>query len=103
MGEFAAVRVLIDALLFPADIVKVVLTYRGVFGSSPHLLRPRTFNEKLQRAKLFNRNARYTRFADKIAVREYVRERVGAEVLTKVFWIGTILPTRGSSHCQRSS
>ena len=90
-GEYVLLRALIDALLFPSDIGKVLAAYSRVFGSLPQLLRPRTFNEKLQRSKLFNRKESYTRFADKVAVRDFVRKRVGAEVLTKVFWIGTEL------------
>ncbi len=91
MRELAAGRLVIDALLFPSDVAKVRNTYREAFGVYPRLLRPQTLNEKLQHSKLFNRKPRYTRFADKVAVREFVRDRVGPEVLTRVFWVGTDL------------
>jgi hypothetical protein len=84
-------RMGIDALLWPADAVTARRGYYRAFGSMPRLLRPRTFNEKLQHSKLFRRKPLHTVLADKIAVRSYVSERVGAEVLTKLYWTGTDL------------
>jgi len=78
-------RTLIDALFLPSDIDKVRGTYSDIFGSFPCLLHPRTFNEYIQRAKLFNRKVRYTQFADKIAVRDFVQERVRSEILTELY------------------
>jgi hypothetical protein len=80
-------RRVIDALLLPSDIAKVRRLYTWKCGSPPRLLSPYTFNEKVQRSK-FHRRSRHARLADKLAVREFVRERVGAEVLTRVFWSG---------------
>jgi TupA-like ATPgrasp len=91
LRRFAAGRLLVDALLFPSDIAKARNTYHDVFGVYPRLFRPQTLNEKLQHSKLFSRKARYTVFADKVAVRDFVRDRVGPEVLTQVFWVGTDL------------
>lgn len=91
-------RQVVDALLLPSDIVTVRRAYASVFGSPPRLLRPRTFNEKLQHAKVFKRKARHTRFADKIAVRAFVSERVGQHVLTQLFWIGTDLDAARREH-----
>jgi TupA-like ATPgrasp len=67
--------------------------YRRAFNRGPRLLRPRTFNERLQRAKLFSRKARHIVYADKIAVRDYVKQRVGSHVLSKLYWTGTDLRT----------
>ena len=89
IAQFPAGRCLIDLVLWPSDVWKVCSTYRRAFDRGPHLLRPRTFNERLQRAKLFSRQARHIVYADKIAVREYVAAKVGAQHLTQVFWIGT--------------
>jgi hypothetical protein len=88
-GKTAAGRALVDAVLYPADIYKVVTQYKDTFGHYPRLLRPRTFNEWLQTGKLLRRRKRYKQFADKLRVREFVRERVGEEVLTKIYWSGT--------------
>lgn len=49
---------------------------------------PITFNQKLQWLKLYDRNAEYTRFADKYAVRSYVAERIGETFLNDVYFIG---------------
>jgi hypothetical protein len=67
------------------------VTFRGTFGHYPRLFSPETFNEWLQASKLFRRKRRYTLFADKLRVRDFVRERVGDHVLTKIHWSGSDL------------
>ena len=42
---------------------------------------PKTFNEKLQWLKLYNRKPEYTIMADKIKAKEWVAERIGAEYI----------------------
>jgi hypothetical protein len=42
---------------------------------------PRTYGEKVQFRKLYGNHAFYGRLADKVLVREYVKERVGEDVL----------------------
>lgn len=84
-------RVLIDLLFLPSDIIKIGSQYRATFGTYPNIFRPKTFNEHLQRSKLFNRKAIYTDFADKIEVRKYVAERIGEKYLTNLIWTGTNL------------
>ncbi len=81
-------RQAIDVLRLPSDVAKSCKLYRAQFGKLPSFFRPRTFNEKLQQKKLFRRRAHYPIFADKIAVRDFVRERVGPDVLTKIYWVG---------------
>ncbi len=103
MREHATGRLLIDALLFPSDVAKVRRSYHEIFGKYPRLLRARTLNEKMQRSKLVSRKARYTCFADKVAVREYVRERVGPDVLTKCSGSAPIWRTLGASPCLNDS
>src|ERR671933_2766942 len=82
-------NVIVDILLWPSDCLKIHRKYRQVFGQKPKLLFPQTFNEKLQHRKLFCRQSIHTVFADKIAVRDYVKQRLGSDVLTKIYWIGT--------------
>lgn len=43
------------------------------------LEKPRTFNEKIQWLKLYDRNPLYTQLVDKYAVKQWVAERVGEE------------------------
>jgi hypothetical protein len=45
---------------------------------------PRTFNEKVRYRMATDRRPILTVFADKVAVREYVREKVGEHVLTRL-------------------
>ncbi|MCS3672014.1 hypothetical protein GGQ21_002684 [Salinibacter ruber] len=53
----------------------------------PDVTDPESFNEKILRRKLFTQNNLFYRVADKVEVREYVREKVGEEVLNEVFII----------------
>jgi hypothetical protein len=62
--------------------------YRQVFGVGPRILRPQTFNEWVIRRMLFARDARLRICVDKQAVRDYVRGRVGAQVLPERLLIG---------------
>ena len=95
-GRYLIGRMIVDLLLWPSDFLAVRRQYASFFGRPPKLLCPKTFNEKLQRNKLFRRRSRYTLFADKIAVRDYVKQRVGSRVLSKLYWTGTDLRTVSS-------
>lgn len=65
---------------------RILNHYRYLHGSFPNLLNPKTFNEKIVKAMLFDRNEQLTLFADKYLVREYVSNVLGgAEHLTKVY------------------
>ena len=55
--------------------------YRTYFGKSLDLKNPRTFNEKLQWLKLYDRKPLYTQMVDKYAVRRYIEEQIGGEYL----------------------
>lgn len=48
-------------------------------GRRLHLRNPKTFNEKLQWLKLYNRRPEYTRMVDKLAVKDYVAALIGSE------------------------
>lgn len=48
-------------------------------GSLPDLKNPKTYNEKLQWLKLYNRNPLYTRLVDKYEVKEFVSDCVGEQ------------------------
>ena len=65
----------------------VMYDYHRKFGRWPHLWRPRRFTEKLQVIKLRASDARCTMLTDKVAVRHYVRERVGAQYLTGLYGV----------------
>ena len=59
---------------------RVLRTYRHTHGHFPHLFPPRTYNEKIQYRKLFDRRPYLTRTSDKLAVRAYAREKLGLDL-----------------------
>ena len=50
-------------------------------GEDLYLNNPKTFNEKLQWLKLYDRKPEYTMMVDKYKVREYIKEKLGKEYL----------------------
>lgn len=63
------------------DKLYLQICYRVKTGKKLDLKEPRTFNEKLQWLKLYNRKPEYTMMVDKYKVREYVREKIGEEYI----------------------
>lgn len=57
------------------------LLYRFKMGHRLDLNHPKTFTEKLQWLKLYNRRPEYTRMVDKYAVKEYVADIIGDEYI----------------------
>ena len=55
--------------------------FKAVMGKELNLNNPRTFNEKLQWLKLYNRNPRYMLMVDKYKVRDYIAEKLGKQYL----------------------
>ncbi len=55
--------------------------FKAVMGAELDLENPKTFNEKLQWLKLYNRKPEYTVMADKYAVRQYIAEKLGEQYL----------------------
>ena len=66
---------------FLNDEYFVRFQYRAMLGKKLDLLSPIDFNEKLQWLKLHYRNPLMVTCADKWAVREYVKERIGEKYL----------------------
>lgn len=57
----------------------ICLDYYRFFGKFPNLKNPKSFNEKLQWLKLYDRNPEYIKMVDKYSAKQYVAERVGEE------------------------
>lgn len=55
--------------------------YKACLGKELNLDSPKTFNEKLQWLKLYNRKPEYTMMVDKYAVRKYIADTIGEEYL----------------------
>ena len=57
------------------------LKYKSILGKKLDLKNPKTFNEKLQWLKLYDRKDIYTTMVDKFAVKEYVSNIIGKEYI----------------------
>ncbi|MBE6712965.1 MAG: glycosyl transferase [Ruminococcaceae bacterium] len=57
------------------------MRFKTVMGKELDLENPKTFNEKLQWLKLYDRKPIYTTMVDKYAVKQYVAERIGDEYI----------------------
>lgn len=76
-----------DILPDPAvDILFALRKHKQRHGKFPSLVRPQTFNEKIVHRKLFDRRPLLTQFADKYAVRAYVAERLGEDILPQLYF-----------------
>jgi hypothetical protein len=63
--------------------------HRKIHGEFPNLIRPKTFNEKVLHRLLFDRRSLIAQLADKLAVRDYVEPRLGAQVLPRLYYVTT--------------
>lgn len=79
-GEFMA-SILSNFFLWLPDDIYLKLLFRFKMGYKLNLKNPRTFNEKLQWLKLYNRNPEYTIMVDKFAVKQYVANIIGDEYI----------------------
>ena len=63
------------------DKMYIKLKFYSRMGRFPDLKNPKTFNEKLQWLKLYNRNPEYTRMVDKYEAKKYVADIIGEEYI----------------------
>lgn len=64
-----------------SDTLYLRLQYRCTFSKRLNLKDPKSYNEKIQWLKLFDRNPLYKRLADKFEVKKYVAEKVGDQYI----------------------
>ena len=76
-----AISLLVKLGKWIPDAIYLGMMYYLRIGKKMHLSNPMTFSEKLQWLKLYNRKAEYTMMVDKIAVKEYVAKKIGAEYI----------------------
>ena len=62
-----------------SDKIYLKLKYKMLMKKELDLDNPKTFNEKLQWLKLYDRNPEYTKMVDKYDVKEYVSKIIGEE------------------------
>jgi hypothetical protein len=70
------------------DAVVAIRAHKAVHGTYPAVFRPVAFNEKVLFRKLFDRRPILVRFHDKLRVRDYVADRLGAAVLPVLHFAG---------------
>jgi TupA-like ATPgrasp len=70
------------------DWIAVRLFYFHAFGRFPNLAKPLTFNEKIAWRKLYQPNARFKLFADKLAAKAEIARIVGEDRVIKTLWSG---------------
>lgn len=75
------IRILYKTASIWPDRTYLKLLFYLKMGKKLNLDNPQTFNEKLQWLKLNNKNPDYTRMVDKVAVKDYVAEKIGKEYL----------------------
>lgn len=63
------------------DKLYLKIKYKRIMHKKLNLRDPKTFNEKLQWLKLYNRKPEYTTMVDKYAVKKYVASRIGDEFI----------------------
>lgn len=66
---------------YVTDNLYIRCLFREQLGYWPNLNNPKSFNEKLQWLKLYDRKPIYTTMVDKYAVKKYVADRIGEEYI----------------------
>ena len=69
------------------DALWLRMIYRSRFHRPLNLAHPRSFNEKLNWLKLYDRNPLYTRLANKYEAKQYVSERIGPEYVVPCYGV----------------
>lgn len=68
-------------LAFLSDEKFLQLKYYDAFGYFMDFKNPKTFNEKLQWLKIYNRKPEYTTVVDKYNVKKYIADKIGEEYI----------------------
>ena len=84
-------RIIVDLLLLPQDIISAFGPIRRVNASPFELIQPRTFNGQIAKWKFTNRRMSIQKIVDKLAVREFVADRIGKQYLAHLYWSGSQL------------
>lgn len=71
---------------------RIELAYLLRHGRRPDLADPKTFTERVQRRKLYDRDPRMPMLTDKVQGKQWVRERLGDEWIIPTLWQGCHLP-----------
>jgi hypothetical protein len=70
------------------DTDATILGFFLMHGVLPNIESPRSFSEKIQYRKLYDKRDIIPRLSDKILVKEFVRNVMGSEWITETLWSG---------------
>ena len=81
-------KILSKLARFLPDKLYISLMYFKHFKRFPNLKNPRTFNEKMQWLKLYDRRPEYITIVDKHLVKQYIADKIGEQhvIPTLGFW-----------------
>lgn len=74
-------------LLWESDERRIRRKFRSELGREPDLDHPRTLNEKVLWLNLRQRDPRWIECSDKVAARQFVRQRIGEEFLVPLLGV----------------
>lgn len=86
-GDIRVYTMIKKMLIRACPELEVRLSFRQHRGIWPDLEHPATFSEKIQWFKLYVRDPAFTQYADKYAVREYIKEKVGGAYLVPLIGV----------------
>lgn len=69
------------------DKIYLKMLFKIHMGRPLNLKQPKTFNEKLQWLKLYNRKPEYTKLVDKIEVKDWVSGKIGSDYVIPTFGV----------------
>ena len=69
------------------DVWYISVLFRCKMGYSLNLDNPKTFQEKLQWLKLYDRNPKYTNLVNKYSVKDYVSDIIGAQYVIQTLGV----------------
>ncbi len=72
--------------IIPAKIY-LKFQFKNCCGYRPNLKNPATFNEKLQRLKLYDHNPKYPKLVDKYLVKDYIAKTIWKEYIIPTLWV----------------
>ena len=75
-----------------AMLARLHLTYAWRHRQRLNIETPKSLNELVQRRKLLDRNPRFPRLIDKLAVKAFVADTLGLDWVTPTIWSGAVLP-----------
>jgi len=68
-------------IIYLPDAIYLKLLYKDFIGKKLDLDNPKTFNEKMQWLKLFDRKPEYINMVDKYEVKKYITDIIGSEYI----------------------